>query len=60
MRYLVIGILAGLLGLAAAWPKDAGCVYCPTYVCYNSASCGYGCTCITPPGSFGGRCWGVQ
>lgn len=48
------GLVTGVLILAA----PAHCTWCPTYKCY--APCGGGCVCITPPGTTGGSCYGVE
>ena len=52
---ITIGVLA-TFGLAST----GKCAYCPGFTCFNSASCGDGCICITGPGESGGNCYGVR
>jgi len=55
-RIIAFALLIGVAAFAA--PEPAACVYCPSYTCYGS--CGPGCVCLTPPGTIGGSCYGVE
>lgn len=44
----------------ALFPKDSACWGCPQIDCINSISCGYGCSCLVPPGEVWGSCWGTD
>lgn len=38
--------------------RPAHCLWCPTYTCFGP--CNPNCVCISPPGSPGGHCYGVE
>lgn len=44
MKYLVMGALVGLLGLAAFWPKESECIQCMG-LCTSHMQCLLGCHC---------------
>lgn len=51
-------IAAAILAAIAFVGQPAECVWCPTYTCYSR--CSIDCACISPPGTVGGKCYGVQ
>ncbi len=56
---LVGAILMGIAA-SAVMAEPARCAWCPSFRCFNSAACGPGCVCITPPGEMGGNCYGID
>jgi len=52
-RFALVFIIA-----AAFVGQPAECTYCPSHTCYGP--CGGECVCVTPPGTSGGQCYGVE
>jgi len=60
MIVLVLGFSLLALGAYATFtPKEALCTWCPSYSCYGGG-CGSGCVCVTGPGQFSGKCYGID
>lgn len=56
MKLWIIG-LAALAGVTL-WAQKADCVFCPSWTCLGSGTCG-SCVCVNM-GGIGGKCMGPQ
>lgn len=55
--FVLLAMLALAAGALVFSAKKGYCVYCPSYTCYNQATCGQ-CRCVVGPGGSAGHCYG--